>query len=187
VKILIDESGAVKDAQVARSDNAVFEEASLTAARQWTFTPASTKGKPVAAWVTVPFRFALSDSKSVTSKEYNAFSEAVQSIALDIIHGKPFGELKAFIAPEAYVIDGNHYENLYAVLNGEVTSCRVTDGPGVSTPFLHVYLTDDRSAATVVVKSIAAKPRRERYHTVFLVRQSGGNWQVRSWHVSGKE
>ena len=59
-KLWVDETGRVAQVYVAKSDAQIFEQAALDAARQWRFKPAMTKGKPVATWVSVPFRFKIS-------------------------------------------------------------------------------------------------------------------------------
>ncbi|MFQ5606786.1 MAG: TonB family protein [Candidatus Zixiibacteriota bacterium] len=61
VKILVDKSGKVRDAIIAKASgaNAGFEEAALTAAKKCSFSPAIQNGLPVAIWVTFPFKFEL--------------------------------------------------------------------------------------------------------------------------------
>jgi protein TonB len=77
LKILIDTSGNVSDAQIIntivsiqRTGNSTtkdfstaagneFQESAVSAARQWKFDPAKIQGKPVAVWVTIPFQFRL--------------------------------------------------------------------------------------------------------------------------------
>jgi TonB family protein len=59
VKCLVGKEGKVTKAVVARSDAAIFNKAAITAARQWIFSPARLKGKPVAVWAVMPFRFTL--------------------------------------------------------------------------------------------------------------------------------
>ena len=58
-KMWVDESGKVVEVIVTKSENEVFNQASMDAGIQWVFKPALLNGKPVAVWVTVPFRFAL--------------------------------------------------------------------------------------------------------------------------------
>ncbi len=57
LRLWIGSDGTVRQAVVLRSDNAIFDEAALVAARQWTFTPAIKDGRPVEVWVTLPIRF----------------------------------------------------------------------------------------------------------------------------------
>jgi protein TonB len=61
VSLWIDESGKVAQAKVTKTDNEVFNQAAIDAGKQWIFKPAIAKGKPIAVWVTVPFRFTLFD------------------------------------------------------------------------------------------------------------------------------
>jgi protein TonB len=74
VSLWIDESGKVAEAKVTKTDNEVFNQAAIDAGKRWIFKPAVAKGKPVAVWVMVPFRFMLNDGaktprSSVTFKE----------------------------------------------------------------------------------------------------------------------
>lgn len=61
VKILVDKTGTVRNAIIAKSSgaNAGFEEAALSAARKCKFSPAIQNGMPIAIWVTFPFEFKL--------------------------------------------------------------------------------------------------------------------------------
>jgi TonB family protein len=61
VKIWVDTEGKAKEAVILKSDDAIFNQASLDAAKQFQFTPASKDGKPVAVWVSVPFKFKLAE------------------------------------------------------------------------------------------------------------------------------
>jgi len=58
VRMLIGLDGRVKRAEIEKS-SAMFDDAALTAARQWVFSPAKTNGHAVKAWVWVPFDFRL--------------------------------------------------------------------------------------------------------------------------------
>jgi TonB family protein len=69
VKLWIDEAGKVVKADVTKSDVEMFNEPAIEAAMQWTFRPALLKGKPVAVWVSVPFRFKLAGYPLETQTE----------------------------------------------------------------------------------------------------------------------
>ena len=58
VRMLVGTDGRVLRAEIQKG-SALFDEEALKAARQWTFTPALTDGKPVMVWVRVPFNFRL--------------------------------------------------------------------------------------------------------------------------------
>lgn len=59
INMWVTKEGTVRQAIVVKSSNAIFDEAAVKAALQWTFTPAIMNNGPVAVWVTVPFRFKL--------------------------------------------------------------------------------------------------------------------------------
>ncbi len=59
VKCLVGTDGKVSKAEVIRSDAKILNDEAVAAALQWTFTPARSKGKPVAVWTVLPFRFKL--------------------------------------------------------------------------------------------------------------------------------
>lgn len=67
VSLWIDESGKVAEAKVTKTDNEIFNQAAMDAGKRWVFKPAIAKGKPVAVWVTVPFRFKLYDGAEAPS------------------------------------------------------------------------------------------------------------------------
>ena len=58
VRMLIDVDGSVRRAEIETS-SAMFDNDALEAARKWRFSPALSNGKPVMAWVRVPFDFRL--------------------------------------------------------------------------------------------------------------------------------
>jgi TonB family protein len=58
-KLWVEETGKVYQVYVTKSDAEIFEQAALDAAGKWRFKPAMMKGKPVATWVSVPFRFKI--------------------------------------------------------------------------------------------------------------------------------
>jgi protein TonB len=67
LKVYIDEKGRVIQASVQKSDNEVFNEPALAAARKWTFKPVMQEGKPVGLWVSIPYKFKLQKKENVRS------------------------------------------------------------------------------------------------------------------------
>jgi protein TonB len=63
VKMWVNEQGNVNQVVVLKSDAKIFNEPAIQAAKQFIFTPAYLNKKPVALWVSYPFRFALPDKK----------------------------------------------------------------------------------------------------------------------------
>jgi protein TonB len=63
VKVWVDKEGKVRKVVLLKSDAPIFEEAAMTAAKQWVFTPAVMQKGPVSVWVSIPFRFRLTGNK----------------------------------------------------------------------------------------------------------------------------
>lgn len=61
LKLWVDKNGIVRQAVVLKSDAEIFNIACMDAAKQWTFKPAYSQGKPIAVWITLPFTFRLPD------------------------------------------------------------------------------------------------------------------------------
>lgn len=60
VKALVGKDGRVIDVMLSDKHQVpMLNEAALTAARQWVFTPGLDGGRPVACWTAIPFRFRL--------------------------------------------------------------------------------------------------------------------------------
>jgi protein TonB len=63
VKALVDVDGSVMDVQILKSSgNEMLDEAALTAARNWRFSPAKQRDKFVRVYVSIPINFRLVDS-----------------------------------------------------------------------------------------------------------------------------
>ncbi len=63
VKIWVDKEGKPKKAQVLKSDAQLFEQPAIEAAMKWKFTPAIMNNGPVAVWVSIPFKFKLTQGR----------------------------------------------------------------------------------------------------------------------------
>jgi periplasmic protein TonB len=59
VKMWVDKDGKVRDVKILKTDSEIFNEATITACRQFKFTPALMKNGPVAVWVAMDFVFKL--------------------------------------------------------------------------------------------------------------------------------
>lgn len=59
VRIWVDKQGRAHTVEVVKSNNEIFNDAALAAARQFIFTPAYMNNGPVSVWVAVPFTFRL--------------------------------------------------------------------------------------------------------------------------------
>jgi protein TonB len=59
VKIWVNKLGKPQEVRIAKSENDMFNDAALEAARQFLFTPAYMNNGPISVWVSVPFKFKL--------------------------------------------------------------------------------------------------------------------------------
>ncbi len=59
LKVLISTDGKVIKSIVLKSNNDLFVQPALDAVKKWAFTPALMNNRPVAVWVSIPFRFRL--------------------------------------------------------------------------------------------------------------------------------
>jgi TonB family protein len=57
IKCLVGKEGKVTKAEVTKTDSELLNKPAIEAARQWRFSPARLKGKPVEVWVVIPIRF----------------------------------------------------------------------------------------------------------------------------------
>ena len=64
IKIWVDKEGNARQAAVIKSDAEIFNQPGIDAAMKWKFTPAILNGKPVDVWVSIPFKFKLSEKQS---------------------------------------------------------------------------------------------------------------------------
>ena len=63
VKIWVDKEGKPRQVTVLKSTWEIFEESALEAARQLLFTPAYMNSGPVDVWVSIPFRFRITEGR----------------------------------------------------------------------------------------------------------------------------
>jgi protein TonB len=61
IKIWVDKEGKPRKAVVIKSDAQIFEQVAIDAAMQYIFTPAVMQKGPVSVWVSIPFKFRLSN------------------------------------------------------------------------------------------------------------------------------
>jgi protein TonB len=59
VRVKVGTNGKVEDAIVVAGAHDLLDQAALAAARRWVFIPGRQQKRPVASWVSIPFRFSL--------------------------------------------------------------------------------------------------------------------------------
>jgi TonB family protein len=186
VKILIDTTGRPDQVEVLKSENDIFNEATLVAARQWRFSPAIKDNKPVAVWVSVPFRYKLAEksgqgSDKTGDKDARSREEFQSKVAL-VFSGD--AAARTVISPEAYLVDGPRFVNLNEALFGKEKGKVFAGEMKRQTTFMKIGLSDDGTSATMLMKTQTAKKTEPHWHTINWVREKGGDWKIAHWHTS---
>ena len=196
LKVFVDIDGNVASAKIEKLDGSSpnelqgdqevaaakkeFQEAASTAVKQWKFAPAQMQGKPVAVWVTIPFRFKLYTGKTAPEKE----TESIKTTIENILKGIDITQAKNYINPESYLVYGKYYESLYGVLNGEHKNIKLMEGPESKEMFSHLTLSDDGTNAWIFLKTQIKRSGQTRFHTIILIKTKNGDWQIKHWQVS---
>lgn len=120
------------------------------------------------------------------SKKVDTFkvSREPQQLVMRVFRGDKLEELKPFINPSAYIVDGASYESLFESLYGKSKSVMSASERDRQISFLRVIITDDMSSAHLVVKTETSQHKEPRYHSVFFMRSKAGVWQIQNWHTS---
>jgi len=172
-----------------RVDGKAFEESALAAVNQWKFSPAQMEGKPVAVWVTIPFKFKLSSEKKTSFKdsddaEMEKISEAIKTNIENILKGTEIEKAKHFVSKSALLVYNKETYNLYGVLNGEYKNIHLTEDKESQCVFVNIKINDDKSSALIIWKSSVSKGKKERIHSIVLTKTSSYEWKIFHWHVS---
>jgi hypothetical protein len=171
------------------TEGKAFVEASITALKQWKFTPAQMKGKPVGAWVTVPFRFKLSGEGKRAEGETDRAEreksiESIKTVIENILKGTELEKVKKSVGTTASLIYNTKMVNLYSVLNGEQKDIRLTEGKDAQCVNFNMNIADDGGSVLIVWTSEQPKGRNKRIHTILLVKNAAKEWKITHWHVS---
>ncbi|MFH0988719.1 MAG: energy transducer TonB [bacterium] len=87
LKMWVDEKGNVADVSIVKSEDEIFDKPAMEAAKKYQFSPAKIAGKPVAVWVTIPFKFRLAkdDAKfqAPSAKGISSNVKPVKTINVD--------------------------------------------------------------------------------------------------------
>jgi TonB family protein len=191
VKALIGVNGDVVEAEVVKttvsasngnegedqgaSSSKEFRESSLAAVKQWKFAAAQFQGKPVSAWVTIPFRFKLSTDGKISQDE-----TIIKKTVKDILDGT--ADTKKLVTDKADLIYEKQQVNLLDALNGKYPKISLFEGKDAVCVESSVSSLGDGNAL-VIWKSRLPKGKGERFHTVQL-QNIDNAWKVVHWHVS---
>jgi TonB family protein len=187
VKILVDTAGLPAQVEILKSENEYFDQASITAARQWVFSPAMKDNKPVATWITLPIKFKLADKSNGertdhAGKEGSALAESFLQKVQMIFGGD--ASARGWISADAYLVDGPRFVSLNDAVFGKDRGKCFAGEKGRSTSFVKTVLSEDGATATLVMKTESGKRGAPHWHTITWARGNGGEWKVIHWHAS---
>ncbi len=181
IKAMINEDGKVEKAEAVKASKPEFAEASITAIKQWEFTPATKDGKPVKAEVLVPLNFRLGDKRD---KSPGALQMNLQNAVISLIKGVTADSLRDFIEKEAYAIVDGEYRYLTSLVFDNPKTDPLIERRNFEVEYSHMTGSVSEDAAVLVMKSSSDKSKRSRFDTVVLMKNAEGNWKIHSWHMS---
>lgn len=187
VKILVDTIGIPAEVSILKSENDIFNESAMVAARQFRFSPALKDKKPVAVWVTMPFKFKLADKKEDEQAAKAGEQERwIREQLLPKVELVFSGDTAArtVISPDAYLVDGARFVSLNEALYGKEKGKAFAGESKRNTAFLKIGLSDDGTSATMLMKTENAKKSEPHWHTINWVREKNGDWKITHWHTS---
>jgi TonB family protein len=173
-----------------QTDGKAFEESALASVYKWKFTPAQMQGKPVAVWVTIPFKFKLSGENKKTSVkdsddvEMEKITETIKANIENILKGTDIEKAKQFVNKNALLIYNKETVNLFSVLNGEHKNIHLAEGKDSQRRNVNIKISDERSSILVIWKSGLSNGKNERIHSIVLTNTPSNEWKVLHWHVS---
>lgn len=186
LKVLVDTAGRPAEIEILKSENEYFDQASITAARQWVFTPAMKDKKPVAVWITLPFMYKLADKDGgnrpqTKGAEAGLASELMKKV--DIVFAVDPGA-RAVINAEAYLVEGDKLVSLNDALFGKEKGKCFSGEKERKRSFMKVIVGNDQHSATLVFKTETTKQREPRWHTITWAKGGEGDWKITHWHTS---
>jgi hypothetical protein len=107
----------------------------------------------------------------------------LQEMVKNILENKDDDQAKKSIDMEAYVVDGKYFESLVDAVRGKSGNCRLIEGADSKMVFQTLNITDDQTAAFMVMKTQSPK-LGERFHSVVFFKEAEGEWKTKSWHIS---
>ena len=124
----------------------------------------------------------------LASRERNAAEERklvthLQDVVKRIVEGADQKTPDPSIDIEAYLIDGMSFESLVDAARGRTEKCKLVEGSDSKVLFQSLSISDDRSAAFLVMKTHSAGSG-DRFHSVVFFKGAQDDWKIKSWHIS---
>jgi len=131
LKVLVEASGKPSSIEVMKSSDTLFNEAAITAAKNYKFTPASKDGKSVAVYVVIPFKFNLSKEQKQKQVSQECYYENADEMP-NIIGGMN-SFMKKLVYPEIAQktnVEGKVLIKVFIDEKGNVTATQILKGIG---------------------------------------------------------
>jgi hypothetical protein len=141
--------------------------------------------KPVAIWITIPFRFKLAEKRE--GKDANRTQPGYNLIGMtwSILEAKmPGDEREQSVQPSAYLIDGSAFVHLPGVLKGEHRGTLLQSDRNRTLAFTKTTVSDDGNTGVVILKAEGEKKSVVTWHTVTWEKGKDGVWKIALWHAS---
>ena len=181
VQVTVNRDGQVEKIDATKATDPRFIPAVMEAVRQWEFGPATKDGLPIKSEVTIPFKFRLG------ADAYKSKGDALLKLKDDIeniLRGGLTGDLKSLIDVEAYVVVGDRYEPLLALLTDKKKSSQLVEGKEMKVEFSRLRTDATDKSGYLVLKTKPAGSGASRFHTIVFVQAGEGQWKIEAWHVS---
>jgi TonB family protein len=188
VKIWVDKTGKPREVVIIKSDADVFDGSAMEAARQFRFTPAYIKDKPVDVWVSVPFRFKLAEKretdKTVTDTVWGKFPRVIMKFTREVLEGgSPDSDIvNALVLHGAQSIANGYLRPLVLALREQGEGKHTIEEPGRKAAFSTGGMADDGRSGYLVVRT-EKKGTKPHYHTIVMQQDVGLNWRIVHWHA----
>ncbi len=116
-------------------------------------------------------------------EEHEEFWKTVRTVN-DILAGQNIEQAVATISKGARLVCGVRFENLRAVVAGEVATCSLADTSyhGIA---IQAQTNPSEDMGFLVLKTQQADTTKVRYHTVVFLKDSTGQFKILSWHTGG--
>jgi 6-phosphofructokinase len=120
-------------------------------------------------------------NKVLSQDKSKVFYGLIQTVE-DILTGKNIDQAKTTIAHGARLVYGTKFEDLRAVVAGEIKTCSLAD---TSYKGVMVQLKTNQSedAGYVILKTQTVDKAKMRFHTVVFMKDSTGQLKIESWHT----
>lgn len=188
VKIWVDKEGKAREVKILKTENEIFNQSAIEAARGFEFTPATAGGKPVSVWVSVPFKYKLMDKTTGAALDARAskigLQSAMDAVSMILMAEKP-GKSESCCTPDAYAIVGSHYMLLSDAIARRGTPKGLPDERGWKVGLVTTHMDDQAQMATLIVRTEGKKQGEFHYHTVVCTKDGEGKWRIRHWHTAG--